>query len=552
MVMSAVLNSHPVRVESPYFSQASGAELHRYLDAEFIPRFQRDVQRRSFDSTWKQDDRFGTFDNRLVLRLPLHRTFYVVSCELSCDRIGLPALDPKRITSAGFVIRRVGNDGEKSWMLQDDQALGWIDTPTGLRDPDVHRRLCAGNIIHPREAVPTYTGEQTHPLHTLASSDQNGKRHTVLYGYLPLGGSYTLGPSAAGSPFDATSEAAFRADGRQHFPWPYGYREPLDTTWRLEHARPIETGRPTKGMFELLRALVNRFHVGENRVHGNEALEQLARRIYFYNESGAGGTLAPGTFSDYTRHTFDQFQLSSLWSYLQSNAAGTENALAKWIVLQEKRIDDAGSLDALTELDRMPPASGSGTLAYSLYMTAGDAQELRALLDQRLVDQAVGKAKEMSLPKFQQRQEDVFQVVPFVRASDDGGKERIYWAGLGARTEAFRVAAPFDPNASRPSLIQMPSLADLKKGLANGVSMLTPPDTYGLLNALNLRKGASKDVLPSGQPESFGIQWICSFSLPVITLVAMILLMIVISLLNIVFFWMPWVRICLPFPKMKK
>ena len=83
--------------------------------------------------------------------------------------------------------------------------------------------------------------------------------------------------------------------------------------------------------------------------------------------------------------------------------------------------------------------------------------------------------------------------------------------------------------------------------------MITPSDTFNLINSLKMNKGASADALPDDQPgPGSGIQWICSFSLPVITLVAMILLMIMISLLNIVFFWMPWVRICLPFPKMKR
>ena len=98
----------------------------------------------------------------------------------------------------------------------------------------------------------------------------------------------------------------------------------------------------------------------------------------------------------------------------------------------------------------------------------------------------------------------------------------------------------------------MPSLADLKRGLAKGASMITPPDTFNLMNSLKLNKGAGPDALPDSEPgPGLGIQWICSFSLPVITLVAMILLMIMISLLNIVFFWLPWVRICLPFPKLK-
>jgi hypothetical protein len=82
--------------------------------------------------------------------------------------------------------------------------------------------------------------------------------------------------------------------------------------------------------------------------------------------------------------------------------------------------------------------------------------------------------------------------------------------------------------------------------------MITPADTFDLLEKLNLKKGIGPDLVAPNDSPSLGIQWICSFSLPVITLIAMILLMIMISLLNIVFFWLPWVRICLPFPRLKK
>ena len=77
-------------------------------------------------------------------------------------------------------------------------------------------------------------------------------------------------------------------------------------------------------------------------------------------------------------------------------------------------------------------------------------------------------------------------------------------------------------------------------------------DTFDLMNSLKLGKGATPDAVPDQEPgPGLGLQWICSFSLPVITLVAMILLMIMIVMLNLVFFWLPFVRICLPFPKMK-
>ena len=62
--------------------------------------------------------------------------------------------------------------------------------------------------------------------------------------------------------------------------------------------------------------------------------------------------------------------------------------------------------------------------------------------------------------------------------------------------------------------------------------------------------GALKN--PLGQGLDTGIDWICSFSIPIITICAFILLSIILALLNIVFFWLPLVKICLPLPKVKQ
>lgn len=177
---------HVVRLQGPYFGQAPGASLHRYFEAEFIQRFQRDLQRHLLQTPaaqqWREEDRFSEHDDKLVLRLPMHKCFYLVCCEIVCDRLGTPALDPQKVASAGFVIRRLTAAGEQSWMLEEDQALGWEATSTGLRDPDVHRRLCRDGTLHPRDPVATYSGEQTHPLHALKIEDENGKCHTLLFG----------------------------------------------------------------------------------------------------------------------------------------------------------------------------------------------------------------------------------------------------------------------------------------------------------------------------------------------------------------------------------
>lgn len=545
-----MMNYHAVKMRAPFYKKAGGAQLHRYLIPEFIPRFQQDLSDGLLDSdpatAWQTQDRFSKHDNHLVLRLPMHRTFYLVSCEVVCDRLGSPALDPKKITTAGFVIRRIINGKETSWMLENDEPMGWEDSSTGLRDPDVHRRMCRDGSLHPREKVPTYTGEQTYPLHSKKTTDGEGKCHTILYGYVPLGGSFIHQSTTNNSNdvFDTDSLKDFKKATGQHLSWPYGFKRPFKRQWRSKHARPVIQGKPSLAFFELIRLLVNRYHLGEAGIEENTALKELTKGLYFYRHHAS----MIDNFDDISRNDFNHLRKYSLYNWLKNNFVQDKNPLINWLDAQDKGL--AANSDY--SLAALPAKNNAGVMNDSLYITNSDAREFRSLLKQRVMENALSLAKEIPLPKFQQGENDLYQIVPFVRAKDDNGKERLYWCDSNTRSELFRVAAPFDANASRPSVIQMPSLSDLRNGLAKGASMITPPDTFNLLNALNLKKGASEEVVPDPQPEGgIGIQWICSFSLPVITLVAMILLMIMISLLNILFFWLPWVKICLPFPKMK-
>src|SRR5690554_5612953 len=102
--MDNKVRQHDIRILPPYYGSDEATALHRFLEPEFMPRYLRDLQQNRLNDDWKAEERFSDFDQRVVLRLPIHRSFYVVSCELACDRLGLPALDPARITSAGFVI----------------------------------------------------------------------------------------------------------------------------------------------------------------------------------------------------------------------------------------------------------------------------------------------------------------------------------------------------------------------------------------------------------------------------------------------------------------
>lgn len=562
--MTSAQPIHSVRLRPPFFqgSKQSGeqASLLRYLDPDFINRFQQDVSKQRFQQTqfadWVKEETHSQFDKKPVLRLPTHRAFHIVCCEVVCERFGRPALDPTRITSAGFVIRRQRNGQEQTWVLEEGEALGWQNASTELRDPDLDRRLCANGLLHPRTNQAAYSGEQTHPLHVLNSVDEKGKCHTLLYGYVPLGGFYYERQMA--NLFDAASKQEIEDFAARSLPWPFGYREGKQQSFLQQHTLPVDDGVPSKAMFELLRLLVNRYHLGETRralstisSNLNAELEALCSELWFYDDRRLPAKLRLELFNEHSRELVKQARMFHLTRYLQQCfAQGENNPLVQWIIQQEDAADKVSGLANLSQLAPLPNSNGIGSLNYSLRIVSSDAEDIRHQLGQRFREQTLAQAKEIPLPKFGQGQNDAYQIVPFVRSKNDQGREQIQWADEHSRSLEFRVAAPFDPEASRPSLIPMPSLRDLKRGLAKGASVLTPGDTFDLINGLNLKKGASEDVISDGP--KLGIQWICSFSLPVITLVAMILLMIMISLLNIVFFWLPWVRICLPFPKIEK
>jgi len=116
----------------------------------------------------------------------------------------------------------------------------------------------------------------------------------------------------------------------------------------------------------------------------------------------------------------------------------------------------------------------------------------------------------------------------------------------------FQLSSFFDPTApARPLTIRMPldtSIKGLKK-FPKGVSVLL---SNKLRQQVERVQNASLEQLdegdiPGNEP-SWELGMICSLSIPIITICALILLMIIVQLLNIVFWWLPFFKICLPIP----
>jgi hypothetical protein len=137
-------------------------------------------------------------------------------------------------------------------------------------------------------------------------------------------------------------------------------------------------------------------------------------------------------------------------------------------------------------------------------------------------------------------------------------------------TRPFQMAGFFDPDApARPIRIPLPldtSPAGLRKFDKNTAFMLSDM----LCGQVNRLKGMSlgdlirsvlpwplhKDLsVPDGGPckDGLGLEvgMICSLSIPIITICALLLLMIIVSLLDIIFRWVPFFLICFPLPKFK-
>ena len=83
------------------------------------------------------------------------------------------------------------------------------------------------------------------------------------------------------------------------------------------------------------------------------------------------------------------------------------------------------------------------------------------------------------------------------------------------------------------------------RDLKPNVAFKVPPEMQQFMDKLNLQ-----GLLDGEAKKKAGVEFgmICGFSIPLITICAFIVLQIFLVLLNILFFWLPFIRICIPFP----
>jgi hypothetical protein len=140
---------------------------------------------------------------------------------------------------------------------------------------------------------------------------------------------------------------------------------------------------------------------------------------------------------------------------------------------------------------------------------------------------------------------------------------------LSEPTKAFQIAGFFDPDApARPIRIALPiditpaglrkfdrntafMMSDLLCGQVNRMKGITFMDLVLSVLPFPFHKGL--DVPDSGgcKEGELSIGMICSLSIPIITICALILLIIIVLLLDFIFKWMPFLMFCFPLPGLK-
>lgn len=518
---SARASRHPVNLVGYSATPAAGAGppvLVRRTEPAFVPALFADLRDRKDLETLGQPDvekHPGDFegDHRRLYQ-PIHRTYNLVLLEAACARVGSPRLDPRNVVGAGCVVRRVVEasrpDRDEAWRHLDGAVLGWGEPPAGLYriDPDPKRRvrgaLSRQPEVHARLAAllsPEWEGtEPVSPLFVAPPDVCGAVGKTVIYGIVPVTSSESRTVARA-EPVDdqvvrQTTPEFLQALGRDFTLFPPGT---VLTVTAVEEAI-VRRDSPPSAQGDRLRTFVDQLQmvarVWQAFEPTPESRELLRRLDEHFVEVGPGRTRRP------------------LGGYLAE-------ACRRLILRTE-----AGSVEFPYRWTQPPAAVADGI-----------REAARLCLEARLRESGP-RVKRFDDPGA------LYRVHCFVRVRPAAGcPPELHWA---PPSEPFRIVPWWDSSGTPVQTIVLPDLnRDTVRKLKPSVAFVIPPGLAGLLNQTSpkdLRDG-------NGSLPGVGLGWICSFSIPVITLCAFIVLNIFLTLFHLIFGWLFYLKICLPFPK---
>ncbi|MET0398122.1 MAG: hypothetical protein ABW277_15080 [Longimicrobiaceae bacterium] len=160
-----------------------------------------------------------------------------------------------------------------------------------------------------------------------------------------------------------------------------------------------------------------------------------------------------------------------------------------------------------------------------------------------------GTQRPPTLPPLNAQGDDLY-VVRCVYARPQCGRQAPPVASDAS--EPFRLAGFFDADApQRPVRVALPvdtTPAGLRKYDRNVVFLLSDELRKQMSRVKGMKELMDGEV---DNPSGLDISVVCSLSIPIITICALIVLILMVSLLNIVFWWLPFFITCFPVPTLK-
>jgi hypothetical protein len=479
-----------------------------------------------------------------TLYQPVQRMLNVALIDLTCNTPQFPRVDAKRIVSAGLVVRRLvrwsptpgapvtdDRHTRAAWMRNARGQWSWVRLAKDEEDldPDPTRRpaLKSGDpVLDGQLAAMMFAKaltESTTPAFAAPPATCAAINRTVLYGLIPTASSEVsdatplqvpvikpsdLKDSLPGYLLSAGHPHAGALSGRQ-----------VDARWMsdefLSSVFPPESPPPAKVVRKQAYAAFQQFALALRMLHtvfaafdptktGREVLKILNRRQVTFQPPI---TLpADPTVSVSTMGMGDFF------------------ALAKSVLLD------------------YPPQTPDLTMpTHWQWLHAPDETDLI----QALLKAAAQASKTKITPQGRFQDETrLYRLRMFVRLKSDHPNcpPQLVWSKY---SEEFFIA-PWHATGERahpPVPLPDPVKLIQQKPKPN-CSFQVPGSLMGAMQGTTM-SGLTNG---SGGGPALKLGWICGFNIPLITICAFFVLNIFLTLLNIVFFWLPIIKICIPIP----
>lgn len=541
------MRHHPVRVGAPRDivpparpGEPTAPAVLQRTDDDFVEATLADL--RTADGRAGLRDRLASArTSAQVLKLfqPVQRQFHLAVTEAWCDTAGTPRLDPARVESAGLVLRRVRRDGGgrslEAWVKGRGRLRGWVrlagpaeHAPRAVErlpqrpvSPSIDREL-RRFVLEREDAL---LDEHVVPLFMAPPDVCADARKTIFYGLVP-----TTSAELADVPVDPA-----QALGDDFGPGSPAFRDHLVEALRGDAMSFVLGGEIMRaGWFEAVE------------MPGEDPPSDLPAS-HWTTLTGAAGALAMRRFILLLRQLAGEFD--AFGDSAEARAVFAElEAIRLPLVLRPlelvPRTVAAGSFLKLASrvlLERDPAATPPEMPVSWPAVDAAARTRLGTAL-------ARAVAKRFADVKRQPGRFDEpnaqYVLRAFVRLKADGVcPARTEWS---AYSEPFVIAPWYEGAGAPPVQVALPDITDraLLRSLKPNVAFEVPPPLQNLLS------GNPKDMMEGkGSTGGMTIGWICSFSLPVITICAFIVLNIFLSLFDLIFRWMFFIKICIPFPK---